>query len=377
MPNGNGNGNGGNGGTGGNGGNLYPTGGFQNQFINIPEALIPTTVAREIVGAITETSVALALGRRMAMPTASLTIPVLQALPTSGWVNGIGGRKPTTSIAWTSERMTVEEVAAVIAVPQAVLDDAGIPIWSEIRSLMVEAVSWAIDAAILFGVDAPPSFVVQGAGGIVGQAIAAYGVHTNVAAPGQPDLAAAVNQAMADVQGAGLPITGHAADISVEAQLRGLRAADGAPIFAPSLTAGAPGTLWGYPIRYSAGGAFDTDVADLLTGDWSKLVIGVRQDLRVETSTEASVFGDNGELLVNAFQNDMVLMRVHMRLGYVVGRPFSRRTGERAYPFSAVKTLGMSGASGGVSGAEPASGASASGGASTGSERRRASSREA
>jgi HK97 family phage major capsid protein len=320
----------------------------QPPYVEVPEELIPVSVAREIIGAITETSVVLARGRRQTMPTAAMTIPVLKALPTSGWVNGIGGRKPTTEVAWTSDRLQVEEVAALIAVPEALLDDAGIPVWSEVRQLMVDAVSWAIDAAILFGVDAPPSFVAQGAGGVAGQAIAAYGLHSSVAPPGQPDLAEAINLAMQDVENTGMPITGHAADISIAGQLRGLRATDGQPIFAPALSASAPATVWGHPISYSAGGAFDTDVCDLLTGNWNNLVIGIRQDLRVDTSTEAVITDDSGQVLVNAFQDDQIIMRVHMRLGYVVGRPLSRRTGERMYPFSAVKAAGgASGESGG------------------------------
>jgi HK97 family phage major capsid protein len=325
-----------------------------NNDVIIPEQLVPVSISREIIQAIREQSVVMRLARTQTMPTAAVTIPIMKTLPTSGWVNGIGGRKPVTTIAWTSDRLTAEEVAAIIAVPEALIDDAGIPVWPEVRQYMVDAISWSIDTAILFGVNAPPTFVAQGAGGIAGQAIAAYGGPHTPAASGQPDLAESVNQAMIDVESAGLAITGHAADISINGQLRGLRASDGQPIFAPALTAGAPGTLWGLPIMYSAGGVFDPDVVDLITGDWSKLIVGIRQDLRVDQSTDAVVTDEDGKVVVNAFQDDQILMRVHMRLGYVVGKPLSRRTNDFTFPFSTVKGAERAGA-GGAGGPEETS----------------------
>ena len=299
----------------------------------IPPELIPRTVVAEVIQAVQEASVVLRLGRRQPMPTGMVSIPVLKTLPVGGWTTGVGGRKKFTSIEWSAANIVAEEVAAVIAVPEAYIDDTGFPVWANVRQAMVDALAYMIDSAILFGTAAPASFPT---GGIAGRAIAAG--NTAIAVPGTPviDWATAVNNAMALVEGAGLMVTGHAADIPVASKFRGLRDTTGQPLFVPNLSADAYSTLYGYPILFSASGAFDNTVADLITGDWNLLVVGVRQDLSVETSTDGVITDAAGVVLANAFQDDQILIRVHMRVGYVIGQPTTRAKGAAAFPFALV-----------------------------------------
>jgi HK97 family phage major capsid protein len=302
----------------------------------IDSTLVPTTIASQIIAAAGEQSVVLKLANKQPMPTGVTSVPILKTLPTSGWVNGAGGRKPGTVVEWTSEQIVPEEVAATIAVPQSLIDDAGIPVWPEVQKAITDSVAFSIDSAILFGENAPASFLPDG---IVGDAIADGNTpHTPAV---DVDLAEAVNQAMADVENAGLNPTGHAADVSIKSKLRGLRDANGMPLFVPNLGADTYSTLYALPIEFSGSGAFDVEIADLITGDWTKLIVGIRQDLRVETSTDGVIADAAGKVLVSAFQDDQVLMRVYMRLGYVVGKPVTRRTGSPASPFGLVKSTGV------------------------------------
>jgi HK97 family phage major capsid protein len=296
----------------------------------INSALIPTTVTSELFASAEEASVVLRLARRQPMPTGTVTIPVIQTLPVAGWVNGVGGRKPVTNIEWTSKVITVEEVAALVAVPQAYIDDSGVPIWAQVRQHLGGAIAYAIDTAILFGINAPATFV---AGGIVQGAP----VSTYAAAGAQPDVPAAVNSAMGAVEATGVPVTGHAADVAMKSKLRGLRDTTGAPLFAPSLAVGAYDTIYGLPVAWSFG-AFDLTKAELITGNWDMLVVGVRQDMRFDVSDTAVITDSSGaNVLINAFQDDQVIMRVHMRLGYVVGKPINRK-GVATVPFAVVKS---------------------------------------
>lgn len=305
----------------------------------IDSTLVPTTIASQIITAAGEQSVVLKLANKQPMPTGVASVPILKTLPTSGWVNGHGGRKPATTVEWTSEALVPEEVAAVVAVPQSLIDDSGIPIWPAVQQAVTDAVAFSIDSAILFGDNAPPSFLADG---IVGDAIAdGRDVHHPAAGPPVVDLAEAVNLAMADVEADGLNPTGHAADVSIKSKLRGLRDANGMPLFVPNLGADTYSTLYALPIAFSASGAFDITVADLITGDWTKLIVGVRQDLRVETSTDGTIVDAAGKVLVSAFQDNQVLMKVFMRLGYVVGKPVSRRTGSPGSPFGLVLSTGV------------------------------------
>lgn len=290
----------------------------------ITDSLIPSNITTDLFDAASTQSVVLTLANRQPMPTASGIVPIIQTLPATGWVNGRGGRKPQTNIEWSSENLVPEEVAAIVSVPQAYIDDSGVPLWPAIRERLAEAIAFSIDSAILFGTNAPPSFPV---GGIV----AGLTAHSNA------DYSLAVAAAMAEVEGKGLNVTGHGADVTVRAQLRVLRDGNGVPIFIPSLQGSVPSTLYGVPIAFSANGAFDTTRADLITGDWTKLVVGVRQDMTFDTSEDGVITDAAGVVLVNAFQQDSVLMRVHMRLGVVVGKPVTRRSGSPANPFAMVK----------------------------------------
>jgi HK97 family phage major capsid protein len=305
----------------------------------IDSTLIPTSISTQIIDAVSEASVVMKLANKQPMPTGAMSVPILKTLPTSGWVNGHGGRKPATTIEWSSDNIVPEEVAGVVAVPQSLIDDSGVPIWPAVQKAVVDAITYSIDSAILFGENAPPTFPADG---IAGQALAAGRVaHSPDDGPPVVDLAEAINQAMADVENDGLMPTGHAADVTLRSKLRGLRTTTGEPLFVPNLGAGMYDTIWNLPVEWSASGAFDISIADLITGDWSKVIVGVRQDIRVETSTDGTIVDAAGKVLVSAFQDNQVLLKCFARLGYVIGIPVSRRAAGPAFPFGLVKSTGL------------------------------------
>ena len=100
------------------------------------ESLIPEDRAAEIIqGAIAQSAV-LSMGRRLANMTAAQTrLPVLDALPIAYFVNGDTGQKKTTRQAWDKKTIIAEEIAVIVPIPEAVLDDADYDIWA--RSVLV------------------------------------------------------------------------------------------------------------------------------------------------------------------------------------------------------------------------------------------------
>jgi HK97 family phage major capsid protein len=289
--------------------------------------LIPQEVQSEVIQAVTNQSVALQLGQVQPMPAGSEAVPVLGSFPTAGWTT-VGGRKPTTTMNWTAQILKAEEVAATIDVPTAYIDDAGFPLWANIQPRMVEALSLAIDEAILFGTAAPASFPVGGV----------FANSAVVALPPAPenDIAGLFNAALGTVEAQGLNPTGHGADVVVRSLLRGARTTTGEPLFVPSIVGTMPDTVYGLPIYFSNGGAFDTTKAIDFTGDWSCLRIGVRQDVTVDQSAEAVLADSTGKVLVSAFQDDKIIMRVHMRLGCVIGKPVTQKAPTGAKPWAAI-----------------------------------------
>lgn len=294
-------------------------------MVTFDDSLIPVEVQSAVIEAVTESSLALRLASTQPMPTAAETIPVLGSFPTAGWIS-TGGRKPTTTMNWTALSLKAEEIAATIDVPTAYIDDAGFPLWESIQPRMVEALSVVIDEAVLFGVGAPASFP---AGGV-------FANSTAVALPTAPedDIAGLFNAALSTVEEQGLNPTSHAADVSTRGLLRGARTTTGDPLYVPAIAGGMPNTVYDLPILFSSGGQFDTTKAIDFTGDWTCLRIGIRQDVTVDQSAEAVLADSTGKVLVSAFQDDKIIMRVHMRLGCVIGKPVTHKAPAGAEPWA-------------------------------------------
>src|SRR4030066_1573230 len=49
----------------------------------------------------------------------------------------------------------MEELNVIVAIPEAVLDDADYNIWNEVKPLLLEAYGLAFDQAVFYGVNAP------------------------------------------------------------------------------------------------------------------------------------------------------------------------------------------------------------------------------
>ena len=123
------------------------------------ESLIPTQEANEIIqGTITQSAV-LSRGRKLAnMTSRQYKMPVLDMLPIAYFVNGDAGQKKTTKQAWDKKYITAEEIAVIVPIPEAVLDDSEYDIWAEVKPRVVEAFGRVIDGAILFDVDKPSTW---------------------------------------------------------------------------------------------------------------------------------------------------------------------------------------------------------------------------
>lgn len=300
-------------------------------MVTVDTNLIPTEVQAEIIQGVVNKSVALSLGNVQPMPTGKEAVPILGSLPSAGWT-AVGGRKPTTTMSWTSTMLQAEEVAATIDVPRAYIDDAGFPLWDSISPRMVEALALVIDQAILYGTNAPASFPV---GGVLGFSTA---VAALPAAP-QNDIVGLFNAMLNTVEATGLEPTGFASDIVIKGKLRGARMTTGEPLYVPGVASpGAIDMIYGLPAFWSRGAAFVVASASSIVGDWSSLRIGVRQDVTVDQSDEAVLADSTGKVLVSAFQDDKRIMRVFMRLGCAIGKPVTQKAPAGANPWAHVTT---------------------------------------
>src|SRR5688572_22412360 len=124
--------------------------------------LIPEVVQREILSDVQASNPLLQLARRLPnLSTAQLRMPVLASLATAYFVNGDTGLKQTTDMEWANKYLDIEELAAIVPIPEAVIADSSYDIWQEVRPEIVRAINKAINAAVLFGTNIPSSWTTN------------------------------------------------------------------------------------------------------------------------------------------------------------------------------------------------------------------------
>lgn len=279
--------------------------------------LIPEPVTREIIQGVTEGSAVLQMGRRLPnMTSKTQTMNVLDMLPTAYFVNGDTGMKQTTKMKWDKKKIYAEEIAVIVPIPEAVLDDADYDIWGEVRPRLVEVFGKVIDGAILFGTNKPTSWrdsvleTCTKAGSVV------------AATPYIYDDLLAEGGVIAKVEESGYLVNGIMSAIQMRAKLRGLKDLNGNPIFKTDMQGATPYALDGSPMYFPRNGAFDTAKALMFAGDWSELVYSIRQDITFKIFDQGVVQDPSDNSIVyNLMQNDMVALRAVMRLGWEIPNP--------------------------------------------------------
>ncbi len=295
------------------------------------EALIPLEISNEIIKEVPLSSKLLPLMKRLPnMSAKQRTMPITSALANAYFLNGDTDNKKTSNAEWGKLTLTAEELAVIIPIPEAVLDDSTFDIWGEVKPQIVEALGIAIDDAILFGTNKPASWPEA----IVTQAKAKN--HSVEAGTGLDIASDIIGEGgiMAKVEADGYKVNGFIADSTFQATLRDLRDKNNNPIYISALTVGAPDTLLGRRIDYDNSGMFATDEALMICGDFSKAVYSIRQDVTYKVLTEAIIQNTDGTIAYNLAQQDMVALRCVMRLGVQVAIPATRRKGTSGYPFA-------------------------------------------
>lgn len=295
-------------------------------------ALVPEEVSQAMLNSLSAKSSVLELATRIPMSRNQTRFPVLSALPTAYFVSGDTGLKQTTEAAWANKYMYVEEIATIVPIPEAVLDDAGFDVWAAIQPLMEAAIARTLDAAVIFGTSAPATWAAEG--DLVSDAVAAG----NVVARGTNNQAAGglhgdISDLVGTLEADGYSPNGAVGNITLNARLRGVRATTGETLALPP----------GLPTpNFNLAGLWPTGVsaAELLVGDFTKLVVGVRQDMTYKLITEGVITDGAGAIQFNLPQQDLVALRLVFRAAYAVSNPINFQNGVEAnrYPFAILRS---------------------------------------
>lgn len=304
-------------------------------------ALIPAEVSAEILKEVSETNPVMRLARKLPnMSRSQRDMPVMSALATAYFLTGDTGLKQTSEVNWTNKHINAEELAVIVPIPEAVLDDADYDVWGEVKPSLVEALNIAIAQAVLYGTNIPATWTANlstagTAGGIVGVANAA-GQVISMAAYADAyeailgETAAGVDGLFMLVEADGYAVSGSIAHLSMKGILRNTRDTNGLPIFKTSMQDPTRYELDGTPLFFPSDGSIVAGSSLLISGDWSKLVYAMRQDITYKVLDQAVIQDATGAIVYNLAQQDMVALRAVMRLGFALPNPINRMNGTDA-----------------------------------------------
>jgi hypothetical protein len=94
----------------------------------------------------------------------------------------------------------------------------------------------------------------------------------------------------------------------------------------------------GQPIYYGARGLWGTGAGDaeLIAGDFSQAILGVRSDITWTLITQGVITDENKDIIYNLPQQDMVALRAVFRVAFAVPNVVNRDNpdAETRYPFA-------------------------------------------
>lgn len=298
------------------------------------EALIPEGEIPGIIQGTVEQSAVLSTFRRLPNMASNISsMAVLESLPMSYWVNGDIGLKQTTKVDWKNKYIKAAELATIVPIPDAVLEDArdtGTDLWAEIQPLIAQSMGYAIDLAILFGINKPADWRE----GIVQSATAAGNV-----VPSTGDTFKDIfgeGGALAKVEASGFDPNAILTGVGTKGLLRGLRDDNGQPIFITNLQSSPQYSLYDMALFFVRNGSWQDDLAKMIIGDVDQAVYSIRKDITYKLLTESVISDADGKIVYNLAQQDMSALRVIMRLGWEVPNPINALSPDRAerFPFS-------------------------------------------
>jgi len=260
-------------------------------------------------------------------------IPTLLTNVVVSWVDE-GETKPKTKPTIDRVEQTLKKLAAIVMLTEEIVEDAVINLVSLCGQLIGEAIAAEEDNQFFAGTGAPWTGIINNAN-VVSVALAAGVGPVDM----RPEALLAMTIATPEGAVAGAKFYMHRqvwaaicarrADAVAENDTKG-------NYLIQQPTQGSPGSIWGFPVVLveampsltdlgytldEISGDCDPDLPFLIFGNLQKCVAyGDKQGLRVKVLDQASVYDDNDNL-INLAERDMIALRVHKRVGYVIILP--------------------------------------------------------
>ena len=266
---------------------------------------VPTELANGIMDEIARGSSILQLSEVKPMKSDTTKFQVWADKPGAYWV-GESERINTSKASWIFPEMHAKKIAVIIPVTKEKLNDTTIDVFGELKPQIAEAFYTTIDKACLFGTASPFEKNVLG---VATEA-------SNVITRNTQSLDLDISDVMAEIEDKNLDPNGFVGHYGIKKELRNLRDANGNQLAVLGMK---ENSLYDLPLSFSRNGGLDKAQAELLCGDWSKSIVGIREGIEFEILTEATLqsvtMGDGKPL--SLAENDMIAIKATMRLAYL------------------------------------------------------------
>lgn len=306
---------------------------------------VPEKVSRTILQEAEKKSAVLALAQTTVMSSRTERMPAIDMFPTAFWLGDNNTTAPqedvafkqTTQMKWKNIVMEARELAVMVPVADAYVADTDLDLLGMIAPRVGEAIGILLDQAVLFNVNNPwknnPYSV-----GIYGAAVAAGNTVTAGTDP-YADIAKIGGQ-LADL---GFDLGGAATKVGYQWELAQARSAiSGDSLGTNYVRPDVPSMPYGLNYAPVDNSAWDPTKAKLILGDWSRCLIGIRQDVTMKVF-DSGIIQDpaTGDIIYNSMQQDGKVLRVTARYAFAVA---SYKTilhqGSDAYPFAVLRPTG-------------------------------------
>ena len=277
------------------------------------EGLLPKEYAKEIITQLEGQSVLLTHGKKKPMATSEYVQPVLESTPDAYFVED-GGLIPTSKAKWGNVNLKASTLAVIVPIQKSLLEDSSYDIYSTIVEEGTRKLGMAYDNAGLFGVGKPSAWsesVYE----------LATKVSNNFTISKNKDMTVAVPELAQKIGTQGFSVDGFVTPKGTCWYLRGLRDTTGQPIYSLDIQNKDSGLLYGFPISEFSSPNFEAKKIKMVMADWSKILVGVRRDVRVEKLDQAVITDEAGKVVYNLAQSDAVAFKLSMRLGFAIANP--------------------------------------------------------
>lgn len=274
---------------------------------------VPTETTTEVVADVYGQSAVLNLADVRPMTTAVEEFIVSGAFNWPAGMSNVaeGAAKPTVDGGLASYQIVANKMAVFVIVTDELLADSPVDIIGYYRDAISQQMAKLIDR---HGIHGGGPF---GTESLVDAATAAGGAH--VVTEGT-DPSADFSKLLTAVENEDLAPSGFLAARRKKSELRDLRDADNRPLYIDSLTSDTPDQIFGEPIYYLGRGMFGNAAAvggttpspgdvQVVSGDFSQYLIGMREDLQFSLHNEGTVAG------INLLETNQTALRAEMRLG--------------------------------------------------------------